>query len=89
MSDTTAPAPAPVYTVWNHVRYTPSTDEVWSGEDFGQALQAALDAMGGSTVLRPLDAANAAALQKVGGRPLQAWVAVDADDVEHTVFITR
>jgi hypothetical protein len=88
MSETTAPAPAPVYTVWNHVRYTSTTDEVWSGEDFGQALQAALDAMGG-TVLRPLDAANTAALHKVGGRPLQAWVAVDDDDVERTVFITR
>ena len=79
---------APVYTVWNHVRYTSSSDEVWSGEDFGQALQAAVDAMGGN-VLRPLDPANTAALHQVGGRPVQAWIAVDADDVERAVFITR
>lgn len=88
METATAAKPAPLYTVWNHVRYTDTFTEVWSGEGFGTALSLAVGAVAGQDV-RPLDPANTAALHKVGGRPLQAWVAVDADGGEHTVFITR
>jgi hypothetical protein len=76
------------YTVWTHARYHAEHTEVWSGPDFAKALQAAVDSLAGQAQ-QPLDPAATAALHEVGGRPIQAWLAADADGDERVVFITR
>lgn len=87
MTDTTA-KPAPVYTVWERVRYTDTATEVFSGESFAKALQVAVDVLGEAEVT-PLDAPNTAALFKVGGTPVSGFIATDADGEQRVVFITR
>lgn len=88
MTTATAPKPAPLYTVWERPRYEFVATEVWSGEEFGTALQAAVARLGAASVV-PLDAANTASLHKVGGRPVSGFVATDADGEQRVVFITR
>lgn len=80
--------PAPVYTVWERPRYLDGGTEVWSGEEFGVALQVAVDRLGSADVA-PLDARNTASLWKVGGTPVSGFVATDADGEQRVVFITR
>jgi hypothetical protein len=86
MKDTTAPAPAPVYTVWSRPRYTEST-EVWSGEDFAKAISVALAQVGVDSA-HPMDHTNTVALRDAG-IPVSAWMVTDGDGDERIVFITR
>jgi hypothetical protein len=85
MSDTASPAP--VYTVWVKPIYLETT-EVWSGEDYAQALAVVLKEVGGDAV-SPLDHTNVVALREVGGAIVQAWRVTDEDNWYRTVFITR
>lgn len=85
MTATTA-KPAPVYTVWQRPRYEHYSTEVWTGEEFAQALTVAVGLLGDTVA--PLDAPNVAALHQAG-KPVQAWVATDADGEQRVVFITR
>lgn len=87
MTDT-ATKPAPTYTVWERPRYTFVATEVWSGEEFGKALQVAVDRLG-SAAVTPLDAPNTASLHQVGGKPVNGFIATDADGEQRVVFITR
>lgn len=87
MKTTTAPAPAPVYTVWVHPRYEDST-ECWSGEDFAKAIGEAL-ARVGTDAAAPMDHNNVVALRSTGGVPVSAWLATDEDGDERIIFITK
>jgi hypothetical protein len=84
---TTTPAPAPVYTVWVKPIYLETT-EVWSGEDYAQALAIVLKEVGGDQAA-PLDHTNVVSLREVGGTVVSAVRVTDADNWYRTVFITR
>jgi hypothetical protein len=87
MTTTQNPAPAPIYTVWTKPIYLES-NEVWSGEDFTEALKAGI-AQIGDDVAEPLDHTAVGSLREVGGTPVQAWRVKDAESWYRVVYITR
>lgn len=82
---TTAAAPAPTYTVWDREVYVTST-EVWSGENFTDAMRVAADTVRDG-VSSPLDHTAVVALRSFG-TPVAAFAVVDPDGTDRTVFIT-
>lgn len=89
MINTTAEAPARTWTVWLHAQYHTGVTEVWTGSEYGKALEVAMQVIEAAVDVAPTHPDWTVAAHVAGEKTSNAWKITAADDETALVFITN